>query len=135
MAKGALAHRLQRRAACNTSPLASMRTSKIQNGRHWAPKWQTGSRKGLGHSRQLLFNTFFDPSTPCMRKVDDGETGKILGKKTMSEIVTTDSVAWTPTNWNTNPLCIGFVQVSEIQSYKQKSLLTLDEYRTFFLVV
>ena len=36
---------------------------------------------------------FFDPSTPCMRKVDDGETGKILGKKTMSEIVTTDSVA------------------------------------------
>ena len=33
-APGALAHRLQRRAAC-----------KIQNGRQWAPKWPTGSGK------------------------------------------------------------------------------------------
>ena len=33
-AKGALAHRLQRRTAC-----------KIQNGRHGAPKWRTGSGK------------------------------------------------------------------------------------------
>ena len=30
--KGALAHRLQRRNAL-----------KIRNGRHWAPKWPTGS--------------------------------------------------------------------------------------------
>ena len=33
-AKGALAHRLQRRTAC-----------KIQNGRQGAPKWRTGSGK------------------------------------------------------------------------------------------
>ena len=33
-AKGALAHRLQRRIAC-----------KIQNGRQGAPKWPTGSGK------------------------------------------------------------------------------------------
>ena len=33
-AKGALAHRLQRRTAC-----------KIQNGRQGAPKWTTGSGK------------------------------------------------------------------------------------------
>ena len=33
-AKGALAHRLQRRTSC-----------KIQNGRQGAPKWSTGSGK------------------------------------------------------------------------------------------
>ena len=27
---------------------------------------------GLGHSKQLLLNKFFDPSTPCMRKGCDG---------------------------------------------------------------
>ena len=50
-ALGALAHRLQnpkwhRRTACNTSPPASMRPSKIQNGRQGPPKWQKGSGKG-----------------------------------------------------------------------------------------
>ena len=39
------------------SIIPSMRTSKIKNGR-------------LG---QLSRNSFFDPSTPSMRKVDDGE--------------------------------------------------------------
>ena len=34
VAKGALAHRLQRRTAC-----------KVQNGRQGAPKWLTGSGK------------------------------------------------------------------------------------------
>ena len=28
------------------------------------------------HSKQLLLNKFFDPSTPPMRKVDDGEKKK-----------------------------------------------------------
>ena len=54
-APGALAQRLERRTACQ-----------------WAPKWPTGSGV-LGRSRQLLLNKFFDPSTPSMRKVDDGE--------------------------------------------------------------
>ena len=27
----------------------------------------------FGRSRQLSLNKFFDPSTPSMRKVDDGE--------------------------------------------------------------
>ena len=38
-----------------------------------APKWPTGSGKVFGHSKQLSLNKFFDPSTPSMRKVDDGE--------------------------------------------------------------
>ena len=71
-AKGALAHRLQRRTAC-----------KIQNGRQGAPKWRTGSGKVstpkvFGHSKQLLLNKFFDPSTPSMRK---GRNGGNNGKK------------------------------------------------------
>ena len=64
---------MQRRTAC-----------KIQNGRQWAPKWPTGSEKVstprrrlvFGHSKQLSLNKFFDPSTPSMRKVDDGEKKK-----------------------------------------------------------
>ena len=35
-----------------------------------SPKWPTGSGK------QLSLNKFFDPSTPSMRKVDDGEEEK-----------------------------------------------------------
>ena len=42
-APGALAHRLQRLTDC-----------KIQNGRQWAPKWPTGSRK-VSTSRFLAF--------------------------------------------------------------------------------
>ena len=39
----------------------------------------------FGHSKQLLLNKFFDPSTPSMRKGRDGgrkKTGKIKGEKT-----------------------------------------------------
>ena len=33
-----------------------------------------GVWKGVfGHSKQLPLNKFFDPSTPSMRKVDDGK--------------------------------------------------------------
>ena len=72
VAKGVLAHRLQRRTAC-----------KIQNGRQGAPKWPTGSGlvypKVFGRSKQLSQNKFFDSSTPSMRKGRDG--GKENGKK------------------------------------------------------
>ena len=34
----------------------------------------------VGHFRQLSLNKFFDPSTPSMRKIDDGEKKK-NGKK------------------------------------------------------
>jgi len=33
--------------------------------------------KVFGRSRQLSLNKFFDPSTPSMRKVDDGEEKKM----------------------------------------------------------
>ena len=32
--------------------------------------------KVFGCSKQLLLNKFFDPSTPSMRKLDDGEKKK-----------------------------------------------------------
>ena len=35
--------------------------------------WKGAYPQVLGHSKQLLLNKFFDPSTPSMRKVDDGE--------------------------------------------------------------
>ena len=35
----------------------------------------------FGRSKQLLLNKFFDPSTPSMRKVDDGEEKKKEKKK------------------------------------------------------
>ena len=38
-----------------------------QNGREGLKRCQ------FGHSRQLLQNMFFHPSTPSMKKVDDGE--------------------------------------------------------------
>ena len=37
---------------------------------------ERGLPLGLGRSRQLSLNKFFDPSTPSMRKVDDGEKRK-----------------------------------------------------------
>ena len=41
-----------------------------------------GSGKVLGHSKQLLLNKFFNPSTPSMRKGrDGGKTGKMGGEK------------------------------------------------------
>ena len=30
----------------------------------------------IGHFKQLSLNKFFDPSTPSMRKIDDGEKKK-----------------------------------------------------------
>ena len=71
-AKGALAHRLHR----------------LQNPK-WPPggsKMADGVWKGVypqvfGHSKQLSLNKFFDPSTPSMRKVDDGEKRKKKEKK------------------------------------------------------
>ena len=38
----------------------------------------------FGRSRQLLLNKFFDPSTPSMRKGDDGETGKTGGNTSLA---------------------------------------------------
>ena len=60
-AKGALAHRLQRRTACT-----------IKNSHQGAQNGRRGLERGL-RSRQLSLNKFFDPSAPSMRKVDDGE--------------------------------------------------------------
>ena len=51
-----------------------MRTLKIQNGRQGAQKWPTGSGKGSTPR-------FLVPSTPSIRKVDDGEKKKEKRKK------------------------------------------------------
>ena len=77
-AKGALAHRLQRRTAA--PPAKSKMAAR-------GPKMAEGVWTGVypyvfGHSKQLLLNKFFDPSTPSMRKGrDGGKTGKKRGKK------------------------------------------------------
>ena len=60
--EGALALRLQRR---NAAPPAK---SKMADG-----VWKGVYPQIFGHSKQLLLNKFFDPSTPSMRKVDDRE--------------------------------------------------------------
>ena len=39
----------------------------------------------LGYSKQLSLNKFFDPSTPSMRKVDDGEENRKKKKKRKKE--------------------------------------------------
>ena len=49
------------------------------------PKMANGVWKGVfpwvfGCTKQLSLNKFFDPSTPSMRKVDDGEKRKEKGK-------------------------------------------------------
>ena len=38
--------------------------------------WKGVYPQVFGDSKQLLKNKFFDPSTPSMRKVDDGEKKK-----------------------------------------------------------
>ena len=38
--------------------------------------WECVNPYVVGCSRQLLLNKLFDPSTPSMRKVDDGEEKK-----------------------------------------------------------
>ena len=58
-APGALAHRLQRRTACNTSP---PNLSKMADG-----AWKYVKPYVIVPSDQLLLNKFFDPSTPFMR--------------------------------------------------------------------
>ena len=40
----------------------------------------------MGHSKQLLLNKFFDPSTPSMRKVDDGEKRKKRKEKENNDV-------------------------------------------------
>ena len=59
--------------ACNAAPPAKSKMAAR------GPKMAEGVLKG-GRSKQLLLNKFFDPSTPSMRKVDDG--GKKMGGKT-----------------------------------------------------
>ena len=48
------------------------------------------SEKVFGHSKQLLVNKFFDPSTPSVRKGNSGETGE--EKKRLMKIVATTSL-------------------------------------------
>ena len=45
--------------------------------------WKGVQLQVIGHFKQLSLNKFFDPSTPSMRKGDDGEkkTGEKNGKK------------------------------------------------------
>ena len=38
--------------------------------------WKGVEPKVIGRSEQLSQNKFFDPSTPSMRKIDDGEEKK-----------------------------------------------------------
>ena len=68
-AKGALAHHRQRCTACNaTLPAKSKIDARGPQNR------QRGSTpRFLDVLKQLLLNKFFDPSTPSMRKVRDGE--------------------------------------------------------------
>ena len=70
-APGALAHRLQRRTACNTSP---PNISKMADG-----AWKYVKPYVIDPSDQLLLNKFFDPSTLSMRKGRDG--GEKMKKK------------------------------------------------------
>ena len=60
-APGALAHRLQRRTACNSS---TPNLSKMADG-----AWKYVKPYVIDPSDQLLLNKFFDPSTPSMRTV------------------------------------------------------------------
>ena len=72
-AKGALAHRLQRRTTC-----------KIQNSHQGAPKmadrvWKGVDPQVFGHSKQLSLNKFLDPSTPSLLVGDHPWWVTILG--------------------------------------------------------
>ena len=59
-AKGALDHRLQ-------NPKWLLGGPKMADG-----IWNGARPEIVGRCRQLLLNKFFDPSTPSMRKGDDG---------------------------------------------------------------
>ena len=58
--------------------------------------WKGVYPQVLGRSRQLSLNKFFDPSTPSMRKVDDGEEKKKKKEKIMTFIVATNVIASQP---------------------------------------
>merc|ERR1712212_1110690 len=68
-APGALAHRLQRRTACNTSPPT---LSKMADG-----VWKYVKPYVIEPSDQLLLNKFFDLIIPSMRtsKIQNGHQG------------------------------------------------------------
>ena len=74
----------------------SMIKSTIKIDRQTAPKWPMGSEKRLPldfwRSRQLSQNKFIEPSTPSMRKVDDGKKEK----KRISFLVATYIIASRP---------------------------------------
>ena len=46
--------------------------------------WKGVQPQVIGHFKQLSLNKFFDPSTPSMRKGDDGEK-KVKKKKKRKE--------------------------------------------------
>ena len=48
---------------------------RLQNPK-WPPVGPKMADGVFGHSKQHSLNKFFDPSTPSMRKVDDGEEKK-----------------------------------------------------------
>ena len=60
--------------------------------------WKGVQPKVIGHFEPLSLNKFFDPSTPSMRKIDDGEKKrkKKEKKKITVEIVATNVVASRP---------------------------------------
>ena len=75
--------------ACNAVPPAK---SKMAGG----PKMADGVQSYvIGRSDQLSLNKFFDPSTPSMRKVRDGEE-KMVEKIIMTEILATNVIASQP---------------------------------------
>ena len=53
---------------CLQNPKWTQGAPKIADG-----VWKVVYLEVFGHSKQLLLNKYFDPSTPSMRKVDDGE--------------------------------------------------------------
>ena len=70
--------------------------------------WKGAYPLVFGRSKQISQNTFFDPSTSSMRKVDDGEKKKEKKKrnKIMTFIVATNVIASrTPTDWNAARSC------------------------------
>ena len=71
--------------------------------------WKVVYSQVFGHSKQLSLNKFFDPSTPSMRKVDNGEKKK--KKKEENNDVDSghkrrcQSTARTPIDWNAASSC------------------------------
>ena len=55
--------------------------------------WKGVQALVIGHFKQLSLNKFFDPSTPSMRKIDDGEKKKKRKRKKEKEKITVEIVA------------------------------------------